>query len=397
MKYPVAFHKWGEKEYLALMTVLGSDRYTCGERVAEFEKAFCEKFGFNYAVMTNSGSSANLLIVSALVYSGILERRSTIIVPAIAWSTSYAPFIQFGMKLKIVDIDAETLGYDIDALLKTDAKDTSAILIVNMLGNCNEYDKIMEYAQRNRLHVIEDNCEAMGAKYENKSVGSMGIASSFSTFYSHHISTMEGGIAVTPHKEIYEIMLSLRSHGWSRDIKKPQSFHDKYTFLYPGYNLRPTEVTAAIGLTQLERFSEILDGYRKNALFFKSTIGQIDGIKTQEEIGKSSWMGFYILAEGLTEESFPSLCKTLESQGIEIRPIMCCFHKQQMRKFANVDISRPLINANKVYERGFYVGNSCKDISKQIMGLFECLTAAFENDKRRKTEMVGRRGPRVAV
>lgn len=366
MQYPVAFNKWEREEYLALMSVLGSDRYTCGDKVAEFEKAFCEMFGFKYAVMTNSGSSANLLIVSALVYSDILERGSTIIVPAIGWSTSYAPFIQFGMKLKVVDINVDTLGYDIGSLLETDAKDASAILVVNMLGNCNEYDKIMEYAKLNRLHIIEDNCEAMGAKYDNKPVGSIGMASSFSMFYSHHISTMEGGVAVTSSKTLYEIILSLRSHGWSRDTKPSESFHDRYNFLYPGYNVRPTEIAAAVGLTQLERFSKTLAGYQRNALFFNSTVGKIDGIKIQKEIGKSSWMGFYIFIKEMPDEVFSDLCGTLKALDVEIRPIMCCFHKQQMRKFADVDIPRPLVNADKVYERGFYVGNSCKDIRKQI-------------------------------
>ncbi len=365
MRYPIAFNKWKEEEYLALMKVLGSGNYTCGKMVAEFEKIFCELFGYKYAVMTNSGSSANLLIVSAMIYAGLLEKGSTIIVPAIAWSTSYAPLIQLGMKLKVVDIDVDTLGYDIDALLGTDAKDVAAILVVNMLGNCNEYDKIMEYAKLNRLHVIEDNCEAMGAKYENKSVGSMGIASSFSTFFSHHISTMEGGVAVTSNKELYEIILSLRSHGWSRDIKPSTSFHGRYNFLYPGYNVRPAEIAAAVGLTQLKRFPEILAGYQKNALLFKSFSEKVKGIKTQKEIGQSSWMGFYIYVER-EDVSTADLCGMLESVGIEVRVIMCCLHKQQMAEFADIEIPKLLVNASKVYERGFYVGNSCGDIRKQI-------------------------------
>jgi len=353
MKYPVAFSKWRQEEYLALMSVLGSDRYTCGDRVAEFERLFCEKFGYKYAIMTNSGSSANLLIVAAMFYADLLRRDSTIIVPAIAWSTSYAPFIQFGMKLKVVDVDIDTLGYDIDALLKV--KDADAILVVNMLGNPNKYDRITEYAKENHFHIIEDNCEAMGAS----PVGSM--AGSFSMFYSHHISTMEGGVVVTSSKSLYEIMMSLRSHGWDRDTSgKP------YNFVYPGYNVRPTEIAAAVGLTQLKRFDEILNGYRRNALYFKSTVGTIPGIKIQKEIGQSSWMGFYILLERSLCDDLSDLFSKLESVGIETRPIMCCLHKQPMRKFVNIDISKPLINAEKVYERGFYVGNSCDDIRKQI-------------------------------
>ena len=354
MKYPVAFSKWRQEEYLALMSVLGSDRYTCGERVAEFERLFCEMFGYKHAVMTNSGSSANLLIVAAMFYASLLKRDSTIIVPAIAWSTSYSPFIQFGMKLKVVDIDIDTLGYDVSALLKV--KDADAILVVNMLGNPNEYDRIMEYAKLNRLYVIEDNCEAMGAG----PVGS--IAGSFSMFFSHHISTIEGGVAVTSSKELYEMMLSLRSHGWSRGTRPDEL----YNFLYPGYNLRPTEISAAVGITQLKRFPEILDGYQKNALYFKSTIGKIPGVKIQKEAGQSSWMGFYILIEDKTDREFSDLCGMLKGLGIEIRPIMCCFHKQPMIEFADYEISSPLTNADKVYERGFYVGNSCNDIRKQI-------------------------------
>lgn len=356
MKYPVAFSKWEREDYLALMSVLGSDRYTCGERVTEFERQFCEMFGYKYAVMTNSGSSANLLIVAAMFYAGLLKRDSTIIVPAIAWSTSYAPFIQFGMKLKVVDIDIDTLGYDIKALLKV--KNADAILVVNMLGNPSEYDQIAGYARENNLYVMEDNCEAMGARYDN--IYSLG--SSFSMFFSHHISTMEGGIAVTSSKDLYEIMLSLRSHGWDRDTSGKS-----YNFVYPGYNVRPTEIAGAVGLTQLKRFDEILNGYRKNALFFKSTVGTIPGIKIQKEIGQSSWMGFYVFVENLTNPGVAVLCKKLESVGIETRPVMCCLHKQPMIEFADYAIpSSPLANADKVYERGFYVGNSCNDIKKQI-------------------------------
>lgn len=360
MKYPVAFSKWQQPEYLALMSVLGSDRYTCGDRVAEFEELFCETFGYKYAVMTNSGSSANLLITSAMIYVGYLDRGSTIIVPAVAWSTSYAPLVQFGMKLKVVDVDIDTLGYDVDALLKV--KDADAILVVNMLGNPNEYDRITEYAKEHNLFIIEDNCEAMGIEPTGA------LCSSFSTFYSHHISTMEGGVAVTSSKKLYEIMRSLRSHGWSRG-KKAGSFRDWYEFIYPGYNLRPTEIAAVVGLTQLKRFPEILDGYQRNAMFFKSTVGMIPDIRIQKEIGRSSWMGFYILTEGAADQEFANLCKKLESVGIETRPIMCCFHKQPMREFADYEISGSLVNADKVYERGFYVGNSSTDIRKQIVML----------------------------
>lgn len=377
MNYPVAFSKWRQDEYLALMTVLGSDRYTCGDRVAEFENLFCETFGYEYAVMTNSGSSANLLIATAMLYGGFLKRGSTIIVPAIAWSTSYAPFIQLGMKLKVVDIDVDTLGYDIDALVKV--KDADAILVVNMLGNPNEYDRIMEYAKANRLHVIEDSCEAMGAKYKNEIVGSFGIVGSFSMFFSHHISTTEGGVAVTSDKTLYEIMLSLRSHGWS----KP-SFRD---FVYPGYNMRPTELSAAVGITQIKRFAEILDGYQRNALLFKSTVGTIPGIKIQKDCGASSWMGFYILAEELSVWKFDDLCRTLESLGIETRPIMCCFHKQPMKRFADYEITGSLTNAGKVYERGFYVGNTSENISNQILCLDSRLRTFITNLKGKEDDL----------
>lgn len=348
MKYPVAFGKWRQEEYLTLMSVLGSDRYTCGKKVAEFESLFCETFGYKYAVMTNSGSSANLLIVAAMFYLGLLKRDSTIIVPAIAWSTSYSPFIQFGMKLKVVDIDIDTLGYDIDALCKV-KKDTDIILSVNMFGNPQEYDKI------GSLNIIEDNCEAMGIKSTNS------VASSFSMFYSHHISTMEGGIATTSSRKLYETMVSLRGHGWDRATSD-----NLYNFIYPGYNLRPTEISAAVGITQLARFTEILDGYQRNALFFQDTVGTIPGIKIQRETGKSSWMGFYILIEKLTDREFSELLEILNFLGIDTRPIMCCFHKQPMRKFADVDIPKPLFNAEKVFERGFYVGNSCDDIKNRI-------------------------------
>lgn len=212
-KYPLSDDTWGKEEIIAILEVITSNQFTMGEKVRLFEKAFAEYFGSKYAIMVNSGSSANLVLISALLYSGKLNKGDEIIVPAVSWSTTYFPLIQNSLKIKFVDIDRETLNIDISKLEKAISKNTKAIFAVNLLGNPNNFELLFDICQKYNLLLIEDNCEALGAKYNNKYTGTFGIGGTFSFFYSHHICTMEGGIVATDDKELYEYMLSLRAHG----------------------------------------------------------------------------------------------------------------------------------------------------------------------------------------
>ena len=222
MNYPLASSSWDQLEIDSMQRVINSGHFSMGKEVSEFEKIFAEFIGSKYAVMVNSGSSANLLMVAALFYksSGNLKPGDEVIVPAVSWSTTYYPLHQYGLRLKFVDIDLKTLNYDLKKLETSINHKTKAIIAVNLLGNPNEFTKIKELVEDSDILLLEDNCESLGAKYKDKYAGTFGICGSFSTFFSHHISTMEGGLVVTDDEEIHHILLSLRSHGWTRHLPK---------------------------------------------------------------------------------------------------------------------------------------------------------------------------------
>ena len=219
--------------------------------------------------MVNSGSSANLLIVAALVLLSKYDfkKGDEIIVPSLGWSTSYAPFTQYGLKLKFVDVDYETLNIDPEKINNAISKKTKAILAINILGNPVEFKKIKEICDTNKLLLIEDNCESLGAKYGKRYTGSFGVAGSHSFFFSHHVQTIEGGMVTTNDRDICEYIRSLRSHGWTRDSLEKNSFSksptakfkNSFNFVLPGYNLRPNELNGVLGLTQLQKISKLFE------------------------------------------------------------------------------------------------------------------------------------------
>ena len=221
-KYPLAGSSWDDAEIEALKNVILSDQFTMGSKVKEFEDNFAQYFGTKYAVMVNSGSSANLLMVAALRLSDDpnlkLNAGDEIIVPAISWSTTYAPLQQYGLSLKFVDVDLFSLNYNLEMLESAISSKTKAIMAVNLLGNPNNFDRINELTENKGITLLEDNCESMGAKFKGQLTGTFGVSGSFSFFYSHHISTMEGGMVITNNDELFQLMLSLRSHGWTRNL-----------------------------------------------------------------------------------------------------------------------------------------------------------------------------------
>jgi len=220
--YPLATTTWDHKELEAIQSVIASGMYSMGPRVAEFEKQFAGYVGSRYCIMANSGSSANLLMVAALRFrkDKPLLPGAEIIVPAVSWSTTYHPLQQYGLKLKFVDVDARTLNYDLDALEAAVGGQTRAIMVVNLLGNPNDFDRIARIVGGRDIVVIEDNCESLGARLGGRQAGTFGAMGSYSAFFSHHISTMEGGMVVTDDEELYHIMLSVRAHGWTRNLPK---------------------------------------------------------------------------------------------------------------------------------------------------------------------------------
>lgn len=387
MEYKLCDNPWGEEEINAIEKVISSNMYTMGANVIEYEKQFAHKFGIKYAVMVNSGSSANLLAIAALVYSKKLPRGSEVIVPAVSWSTTYAPLEQYGMKLVFVDIDRETLNIDVNSLESCITDKTRLILLVNLLGNANEFERIFAICKCRNILIMEDNCESLGAEYHGKKLGTMGIAGTFSTFYSHHLCTMEGGMVVTDNTELYEYMLAVRAHGWTRNLpsgsfiyeKKKESFYESFNFIVPGYNLRPLEMEGAIGLEQIQKMDQMIEQRRKNAEHFKKRMEEFHCIRTQKEVGKSSWFGFSLVLEGKLSGKRDFIVHKLMEKGIEVRPIVAGnFTRNRVIGYMDYDIPLPLKNADDIHDNGFFIGNHSANNYKEVDYFVDVLRGVIE-------------------
>lgn len=384
-KYPLANSSWNEHEYKAINEVVASGFFTMGEKVEQFEKEFASFFQSSYAVMVNSGSSANLLMIAALRYiedpSLKLNAGDTIIVPAVSWSTTYYPLYQYNLKLKFVDIDPLTLNYDLEALASAITSDIRAIMVVNLLGNPNDFDEIRGLISDKNILLLEDNCESMGAMYNGQFSGTFGVMGSFSCFYSHHISTMEGGIVVTDNEDLYYIMRSLRSHGWTRDLpdvdffegrKKSDPFAGSFDFVLPGYNLRPLELSGAIGIQQLKKLPEIIIERRANAVAFQLLMADHPKFTIQREIGQSSWFGFSLVLRKHLKGQRETIVQKLKTIGFECRPIVAGnFLNNRVIDYFDFEIHGKLKNAEYIDKNGLFVGNQHYSIKKAINSLAE--------------------------
>ena len=349
MKYTLSDNTWDEKEYEALNKVIESGFFSMGEKVKEFEIAFAKKFNVKYAIMSNSGSSANLLAIAALVYSKRLSKGDEVLVPAVSWSTTYFPLSQHQLKLKFIDVDENTFNMDITQIEDAITPKTKAIFAVNLLGNPNHFDELTRICEKHNLILLEDNCESLGATYKGKALGTIGILGTYSTFYSHHLCTMEGGITVTDDEELYHYMLSIRSHGWTRHLpnnskiyqKKGDSFYESFNFIMPGYNLRPLEMEGAVGVEQLKKMDAIINQRRVNAAYFKEKVNELEGYRTQSEVGQSSWFGFAILMAGKNLGKRAELIQKLNEHQIDVRPIVTGnFTRNKAIEYLDYEINR---------------------------------------------------------
>ena len=386
--YPLASTSWDQKEYDAMQRVITSGSFSMGKEVKIFEEQFAEFFGKKYAIMVNSGSSANLLMIASLFFKqeAPLKKGDEVIVPAVSWSTTYMPLQQYGLKVKFVDIDIDTLNFDLIALEKAVTDKTRVIFTVNLLGNPNDFSKINKIIGNKDIILLEDNCESMGAEFDGEKAGAIGLMGSFSSFFSHHISTMEGGIVVTDDEELYHIMLSIRAHGWTRNlpdfnlvsgIKSKNPFEESYNFVLPGYNFRPLELSGAIGQEQLLKLDDFVLQRRKNAEIFKAVISNIKGIRIQKEIGLSSYFGFSMVLKEDLPVNREMLVNHLVKKGIECRPIVGGnFVKNPVIKYFDYTIHDKLQNAERIDKNGFFIGNHHYDLEKQIL-YFGSLLKAF--------------------
>ncbi len=383
MRFELASSTWGQEEKDAVIEVLKGGSFTMGRNVAEFEEAFAGYFGMRHAVMANSGSSANLIAVASLFYrkDNPLKRGDEVIVPCVSWSTTFHPLHQYGLKLKFVDIDLETLSYDIGGLKKAVSKNTRMIVAVSILGNPCQFDEITGICGENNVILFEDNCESMGARFNGRYTGTFGLINTFSTFFSHHISTMEGGFVLTDDKELYNILKSLRNHGWTRD-QDPDSpiferngddFFEAYRFILPGYNVRPGEMHGAIGKAQLSKLEGFVKIRRRNARHFKDLFRGDKRFITQKEIGESSWFSFTMIVNPASGIERKRVLKRLKDAGIEHRIITGGnILRHDVVKYYDCEVTGSK-NADIAHYNGFFVGNHPYDLRDKIDFLYETL------------------------
>lgn len=371
VRFPLATATWGQEEQDAMQRVIASGHFTMGVNVQSFEQDFAKYVGSKHCVMVNSGSSAILLMVAALFYTKNpklkLQRGDEVLVPAVSWSTTYYPLHQYGLKIKFVDIDLETLNYDLDQLEQAVSNQTRAIMAVNLLGNPNDFSRIKSIIGDRNIVLIEDNCESMGAKFEEKQTGTFGIMGGFSTFFSHHISTMEGGLIVTDDEELYQILLSLRAHGWTRNLpklnhvcgeKSDDPFEESFRFVLPGYNVRPLEIEGALGIEQVKRLPLIVNERRKNGKILQNLLSNHPDLIIQKEIGQSSWFGFSLVIRPSSKLKRQQLISKLQDFGFECRPIVAGnFAKNEVVSYFKHEIHGLLKNADHIDKCGLFIGN----------------------------------------
>jgi CDP-4-dehydro-6-deoxyglucose reductase, E1 len=382
--YPLASTTWGTEEYDALQRVIKTGNFTMGAEVRAYEEAFASHVGSKYAVMTNSGSSANLALMAAAKYvkGSDLQEGDSVIVPAVSWSTTYYPVHQLGLNLSLVDIDRETLNIDIQKVREAITPRTKAILTVNLLGNPSDLLALRQIAEEHNLLLFEDNCESLGAKVNGKQAGTFGMAGTYSSFFSHHISTMEGGITVTDDLAFYQTMKSIRAHGWTRDLPNENFVHNKsgdewddlFRFVLPGYNLRPLELEGALGQAQIKKLDGFISHRRANAAALFKESSRYPSIKLQKENGESSWFGFSLLLDGPLSGKRSLLVQALNKADIQSRPIVAGnFALNPVMKHLRHDPIPVLSHADDIHHNGLFVGNHHFPMDKQIERLSEVL------------------------
>lgn len=338
-------------------------RLTKGELTIQFEKKWSEWLGCKYSVFVNSGSSANLAMIYALKCRGKLKSNK-IIVPAVSWSTTVAPVIQLGFEPIFCDCDKDTLGLDTEHLNDLiSLHEPCAVIVVHALGFPAKIKEIQTICKKKNVVLLEDSCETVGSTYKNKKMGTFGLMSTFSFYFGHHISCVEGGIVSTDNKELYDILLMIRSHGWDRDLDsetqnklrkkhKISGFKSLYTFYYPSFNIRSTDLQAFIGLKQMDKLYDICSQRNWNLLLYDTYIkNSYYKIKLNHDVFISNF------AYPIIHPKRDKISKALFDAGIENRPLICGSMERQPFCKPFVDKTSTLDFSNIVDDYGMYVPN----------------------------------------
>jgi CDP-6-deoxy-D-xylo-4-hexulose-3-dehydrase len=370
-KYLLAKDTISKDELIQLSKwMVSGNKLTKGKLTVKFEKKFSNFIGRKYSVFVNSGSSANLLMLSALIESGRLKNKQAI-VASVSWVTTVTPFLQLNFDVSLCDCDVNNLGLDTDHFEYLCKRNKPSVaMLVNVLGHPNNIYKIKKICKKYNIILLEDSCEALGTIINKKKTGVHGLSSSYSFYYGHHISTIEGGMVTTDDYDLYNLMLSIRSHGWSRDIdpnKKRKlmqkynidEFRDLYTFYYSGYNLRSSDLNAFLGLGQLKKINKICQVRHDNFQTYKRNLKDFWSQKSSSNFISS-------FAYGTLVKNRMEVFNYLKKFGIETRPLICGNigrHPFWTKKKGNC----VLRNADIIHENGLYLPNHYNLIKKDII------------------------------
>jgi len=350
-----------QEEIASLATWLQQNQQlTKGPLTRQFEAEFATYSGTQYSIMVNSGSSANLLMAYSLSEAGYL-RNKKVIVPAVSWITTLSPFIQLGFECFLCDSDSQDLGVDLNHLESLLKKERPALLIlVHILGHPNQMEAIHRLCAQYDCRVIEDACEALGSEYQGKKTGALSLAGSFSFYYGHHISTIEGGAITTSDSNLYSVMLSIRSHGWSRDVPAADrqawreeyeidEFREFYSFYYAGYNLRSSDLNAFLGRNQLKRLDTIAKTRARNFELYRQALPEFWSQSSQHSFVSSFAYGTFV-------KNRLEVARHLLAQGIECRPLVCGSMGRQPFWIKRFGVTRLKV-ADQVHDFGLYLPN----------------------------------------
>ena len=353
-------------------------RLTKGQVTLKFENKFSKRLNRKYSVFCNSGSSANLLMLSVLKEK---YNSKTVVVPSVSWATDLAPVMQLGMTPILCDCNMKDLSVDLKHLEEIFQKESpDALMLVSVLGLVPDMNKIVELCFEYNVLLLEDTCESLGCEYRDKKLGTFGKMSTFSTFFGHHISTIEGGFICTDDKDLYELLVSMRSHGWDRDLSvETQSklqedwnvseFDSLYTFYYTGYNFRSTDLQAYIGLSQIDK----LDKWgRIRANNFETYQKLIENDYWKPDVDLNDFTSNF--AYPVIHPDRDLIIKELKDNNVEVRPMICGSMGTQpfyVKKYGRLELP----NVSIVDKYGFYVPNNPKLTEEEIEFICELINS----------------------
>jgi CDP-6-deoxy-D-xylo-4-hexulose-3-dehydrase len=402
MKIPLASVGLRDSDIEAVLRVLKSGNLTMGAEVKKFEAKMADYLGVSNFVMVNSGSSANLLMLEALLRPAVAKPRlnpgDSILVPAIAWPTTIWPLIQLGLNPLFVDVNPETLALDLESaqeLIDSSRIPVSGIFPIHPLGYAIPPSELVTFTEKNDLILINDVCESLGSWNEEKHAGTAGIAGSFSFYFSHHITTMEGGGIATDDDIFADDLRSMRSHGWSRDrsdvdswTAKKSTNDSKFLFVSTGYNVRPMEIQAAIGSAQIGEIDKFVEKRRSIATrvsdaLIGTNLSVIGSHSLQENPESNSWMLIPIRISGADRFSQKArILAELEKLEVETRPVLTGNFLAQpaiQRITRHATDPNHFIHANQITNEAFLVGAHHELSEDQISFLCEALVQASKS------------------